>query len=298
MSGVPVALFAYARPDHLRRTVASLLRNPEAGQTALYVFCDAAKSSGQQPAVDAVRRYVDSITGFASVTIVRQPKNLGLAQSIISGVSSTLEHHESVIVLEDDLVVSPYFLSFMRDGLDTYVNDPSVASIHGYRYPVRELLPETFFLRGADCWGWATWRRAWRHFRADGQGLLTELRDRRLTRSFDLDGCYPFTQMLADQVGGRNDSWAIRWHASCYLSDMLTLYPGRSLVVNIGQDSSGTHSKSTIAFDGDLAERAVVVARIPLIASNAAREAFKRFLRPSLARRVGRALRRIVPRLK
>ncbi len=247
---------------------------------------------GPAPTSRASSRYASSsaeITGFASVTPVLREKNAGLAKSIIEGVSEVLKTHERVIVIEDDLLLSPHFLRYMNDALRLYADDRQVASIHAYCYPVRDPMPETFFLRGADCWGWATWRRAWSHFRADGAALLRELREQGLTREFDLDGAYPFTRMLADQVAGRNDSWAIRWHASAYLADMLTLYPGRSLVHNIGNDASGTHSKATSYYDVNLAQAQVAMTRIPLEVDRQAREAFVRFLRPSVWGRLRRA---------
>jgi hypothetical protein len=274
-----VLLFAYARPDHLRRTVEALQGNAEATRTDLIVYCDAAKTPRQQEAVDAVRAVAASITGFASVEVVHRPRNFGLAQSIIGGVSDTLARRGRVIVVEDDLVVSPHFLAYMNQGLDLYARDDRVASVHGYCYPTGEDLPESFFQRGADCWGWATWDRAWRHFNPDGAALLAQLRARGLTRAFDLDGSHPFTRMLQDQVDGRNNSWAIRWHASAFLADMLTLYPGRSLVENIGHDDSGTHCGTTDVFGGAASARPVRLERIPLEDCRPARDAFKRFHR-------------------
>jgi len=274
----PVVLFAYARLDHLRQTVDSLRANREAGATSLYVFCDGPKHDGHKSQIDAVRAYVDSIDGFASVTRIYRDQNLGLAQSIISGVTEILSKHDSVIVMEDDLVVSPYFLKFMNEGLELYRHQERVASIHGYCYPVKEALPDTFFLRGADCWGWATWSRAWRHFEPNGQKLLDALRRERLTRDFDMGGAYPYTKMLANQVVGRNDSWAVRWHASCFLDNMLTLYPGRSLVNNIGMDDSGTHCATTDDFDQVVAAVAVNVLPVEISVNVAARDSFARFL--------------------
>ena len=128
---------------------------------------------------------------------------------------------DKVIVLEDDLVTSPHFLQYMNDGLGIYERDDRVISIHGYSYPVHGKLPETFFLRGADCLGWATWKRGWDLFEDDGQRLLNELERRNLTRSFDFDGSYPYTQMLRDQIAGSNSSWAVRWYASAFLRDKL-----------------------------------------------------------------------------
>jgi hypothetical protein len=284
----PIVLFAYKRADHLSRCVRSLAANPEARFSHLHVYCDGPRTLADTAAVEEVRRTVKGITGFASVNPVFRERNAGLARSIIEGVTSLLERHERVIVVEDDLLLSPHFLQYMNQALDLYAGEENVASVHAYCYPVREPMPETFFLRGADCWGWATWRRAWTHFRADGAALLGELRERNLTRAFDLDGAYPFTRMLADQVGGRNDSWAIRWHASAYLRGMLTLYPGRSLVRNIGNDASGTHSKSTDEFDVDLDSVHVPVQPIPLAENTSARDAFIRFLRPSLWGRIRR----------
>ena len=292
----PVALFAYARVDHLAATVDSLLANAECKKTQLYVYCDGPRSVGHQAQTDQVRAYVDGIKGFAAVTRVYRDQNLGLARSIISGVSEVLAQHETVIVMEDDLVVSSHFLKYMNDGLWLYRDDQRVASIHGYCYPVEEELPETFFLRGADCWGWATWSRAWQHFESDGRKLLDELSRTGLKRAFDLGGAYPYTRMLKDQVAGKNDSWAIRWHAACFLKNMLTLYPGRSLVNNIGTDDSGTHCATTDHFSLVVTATPVEVSRIELLECELARKSFSRFLGAYTS--TSARIRRLLDRLK
>lgn len=293
----PVALFAYMRPDHLSTTVRTLAANPEAAHTHLTVFCDAAIRPEHQSGVDAVRNFAATIEGFASVTVVKRDRNWGLAASIIDGVTRVVREHSRVIVVEDDLMLSQHFLRYMNDALDLYSDDEKVASIHGYCYPVAEALPETFFLRGADCWGWATWHRAWCNFRADGVALLSELESRGLQHEFDMDGQYGFTRMLRDQIAGRNNSWAIRWHASCYLDGRLTLYPGRSLVHNIGNDNSGTHCDNRDDYGQTISLTPVQVQRLPLVVDASARRAFVRFFRQSHggpAVRALRALRRLL----
>ena len=279
----PIALFAYRRRDHLDATVRSLLRNPEAPQTALTIFCDGAKGETDADGVAQVRAYAATITGFASTQIVERPRNFGLAASIIDGVTATLARNDRVIVVEDDLLVSPHFLAYMNDGLERYANDEKVASIHAYIYPLHRPVPETFFLRGADCWGWATWARAWQHFRADGATLLKELKARRLTGAFDFDGAAAFTEMLENQIKGFNNSWAIRWHAATFLDGMLTLYPGRSLVRNIGNDGSGTHHAGggKDAFSTALSDTPVAINRIPVEESTQGRVAVRDFFRRS-----------------
>lgn len=275
----PIVAFAFKRPDHLRKMIESLRLNPLASRSALRLYCDAARTPDDEPGVDAVRRYAESIDGFASVTPVFRARNLGLARSIVSGVTEMLEANERVIVLEDDLALSPHFLRYMNDGLTLYAADEEVASIHAYCYPATAPLPETFFLRGADCWGWGTWRRAWQDLDLDGSALLARLRNQRLNRRFDFEGTFGYTQMLIDQIEGRNDSWAIRWHASCFLAGRLTLYPGRSLVHNGGFDSSGRHCNSTSDFDQSLSADAVAVHRLPISESVQARQAIVEFFR-------------------
>lgn len=229
----------------MKRAVSALASNELAAQTPLFVFSDGARNPEEQRKVDEVRQQAKNIAGFKSLTIIERSENIGLAASIIDGVSYLCDQYGQVIVLEDDLITSPDFLRFMNQGLRLYAGNSKVASIHGYAYPVAEgNIPESYFLRGADCWGWATWTRAWRHFEVDGAKLLKLLNDRGLAAEFDYGGDAYFLRILSDQIEGKNNSWAIRWHASAFLADMLTLYPQRSLVANSGFDDSGTHSRS------------------------------------------------------
>lgn len=260
----PIALFVYNRPDHARRTIEALAKNELAAGSDLIVYSDGPKNQAAAPRVAEVRDLLETVTGFRSLKVVTRDHNRGLAQSIISGVTETIAAHERVIVLEDDMITSPHFLRYMNEALDLYEGDDEVISIHGYVYPVGQRLPETFFLRGADCWGWATWKRGWALFEPDGRKLLSEIRQRGAERDFDFNGTYPYTGMLADQIAGRNDSWAVRWYASAFLKGKLTLYPGRSLVHNIGLDSSGAHCRSTNVLDTELAAGPPRVARVPL----------------------------------
>lgn len=242
----PIVVFAYNRPDHLTACLNSLSANPQAQASELTIFCDGPKVGEDPQKVHAVREIAHHWQGmepspFAAIHIVEQPVNRGLANSVISGVSETLASNERVIVVEDDLVVAQDFLGYMNQGLDLYESETDVISIHGFMYAVSADLGQSVFLRGADCWGWATWRRGWELFRADPQELLDELRQCEDRKEFDFNGGFPYTAMLQEQAEGKIDSWAVRWYASAFLANKLTLYPGTSLVTNIGQDSSGTN---------------------------------------------------------
>jgi len=243
----PIVLFVYNRPWHTQQTIEALQKNSLATDSELFIYSDAPKNDSAIPLVKAVREYIKSIKGFKNVSIIERRTNYGLASSIIDGVTRITNEFGKVIVLEDDLVTSPHFLNYMNDGLSLYENDENVASIHGYIYPI-DKLPETFFIKGADCWGWATWKRAWNIFEPDGKVLLEKLTSSGLQNEADFNGSYQYTKMLEDQIIGKNNSWAIRWYMSAFLEDMLTLYPGKSFVENIGNDGSGTHSEETKVF--------------------------------------------------
>lgn len=276
----PIALFAYCRPAHLAQTINALRRNPEASQSALYVFSDSAKNMAAQQGVDEVRSLLRKVEGFAAVHVVCREENYGLARNITGGVNEVLQWHPEVIVVEDDVLVAPHFLRFMNDALACYRDDTRVGSVTGYSYPVTQPLPETFFIKGADCWGWATWADRWVLYSADGPALLRELEKRKLAYAFDFDGTMGFTAMLQDQILGKNDSWAVRWHASCFLHDRLILYPGRSLVQNIGNDGSGTHVKAADdSYDVVVSTTPVRIGGIEVEESVVGRAAFCDFFR-------------------
>jgi len=296
MTLAPIVLFTYNRPWHTQQTVEALLQNAEAKDSELIVFSDGAKDEASQVKVDEVRQYLKTIKGFKSVRIVEREKNLGLAQNIISGVTEVVNEYGRVIVLEDDMVTSHYFLRYMNDALNIYENDDRVISIHGYCFPI-EGLPETFFLKGAECWGWATWKRGWNLFEPDGAKLMKAIDTNGLIDRFDLFGGYDYSGMLRNQIAGKNDSWAVRWYASALLQDKLTLYPGKSLVHNTGNDASGRHCAEVETFDVNISSSPVQVGDIAVEEDQNTLMAVSRFLKqakPRFSSRVRSKVKRIV----
>jgi hypothetical protein len=273
----PIALFVYNRLVHTKKTIDALKQNALADKSDLIIFSDGAPYEKEKQKVNDLRNYLETVSGFNSIKIVKREKNFGLANSIIDGVTTVINEYKKIIVLEDDLVTSPFFLQYMNSALTQYQDNPKVASIHGYVYPVESKLPETFFLRGADCWGWATWERAWNLFNPNPVELLNDLTNYKLLNEFDINGTTHNVKMLKNQARGKVDSWAIRWHASIFLKNMFTLYPGKSLVQNIGTDGEGTHTNSTNVYKVVLSQKNIEVNEIPVEQNEAALKAFEKF---------------------
>jgi len=249
----PIALFVYNRPHHTRKTLESLMANAEFSDSLLYVFCDGAKRKKDTALVRETRELIRSYK-LDNATIIEREENMGLANSIITGVTELCNKYGRVIVVEDDLYLSPYFLKYMNTALDTYEEYDEVMHISGYMFPVRGQLPDTFFYRATSCWGWGTWKRAWDKFEPDAHTLLAGFKNRKKRREFDIQGSMKYYRMLILQVIGMSDSWAIRWYASVFLNNGLCLHPGKSLVNNIGHDDSGVHSDCTNVYDVNVSE--------------------------------------------
>ena len=253
----PIVLFVFNRPDHTRMTLEALADNPEFLESHLFIYCDGARNDAETVQVEETRQLVRDWP-HPNKTVIERDRNLGLANSVISGVTQQCEKYGRVIVLEDDLVTSSSFLRYMNNALDMYENDDRVISIHGYSYPI-EGLPETFFLKATGCWGWATWKRGWDLFEPDGTQLLADLKKKKKIDKFNFYGSFNYSKMLKDQISGANDSWAVRWYASAFLQDKLTLHPGRTLVFNIGFDGDGTHCGTHSRYDSCISNEKVRV---------------------------------------
>lgn len=247
----PIALFVFNRPWHTRQTVEALQNNILANESDLFIYADGAKYAKDQKKVQEVREYIKTVTGFKSVTVIERDRNLGLAASIISGITEIINTYGRIIVLEDDLITSRYFLQYMNEALSKYASIEKVMHIAGYMFPVKgaATLPDTFFYRNTSCWGWGTWKRAWDAFDQDAAKQLDKIRERGLMNEFDIIGTINCSGMLRDQANGKLDSWAIRWYASVFLQNGLCLHPAYSLVNNIGHDGTGVHCGSTNAYE-------------------------------------------------
>lgn len=246
----PIIIFVYKRIDHLKKTINSLSKNTLSKKTDLYIFSDGPKFSHELQEINKVRKFCSKISGFRSVTIFSRKKNLGLSRSIVQGVSKIFKIKKKAIILEDDMQCDKYFLDYMNYYLSKYQKENKVISIHGYNYPIKESkkIPNFFFLKGADCWGWATWSDRWKLYNDNGKFLANEIKKKNLINEFNFYNTFDYFQMLLNSISSKNDSWAIKWYASAFLKNKLTLYPKKSLIKNIGMDGSGRHSLKTNAF--------------------------------------------------
>jgi hypothetical protein len=238
----PLVMFAYHRPMHADRALDSLARCRRLDRCAVHIYCDGPEDPQAMARVAEARDVVREWAGRLPASVVERKEHMGLARSIVSGVTELCERHGRVIVLEDDHVVSADFVDYMLEALDRYEDEESVHQISGFMFPVdHPPRPDAFFLPLTTTWGWATWWRAWRKFDFHAEDAEARLADPATRRRFDFYDSYPFARLLADRIAGRNDSWGILWWWTVFKQDGLALHPRRPLVFNDGFDGTGRH---------------------------------------------------------
>lgn len=246
----PIVLFVYNRPCHTQQTVKALQRCERASESELYIFADGPKECASeeiQQKITEVRQYIHSIEGFRSIHIEESSKNKGLANSIITGVSKVIEKCGKVIVIEDDLIVHPFFLRFMNEALDFYQGDSRIYSIGGFNYGFNvptNYRKDIYIVHRSESKGWGTWANRWKDVDWDITDSVTFFSHDKEIKKFNRGGI-DMSGMLQRQLNGQIDSWAIRWDYHLYKHNAFCLRPIKTFAKNIGFDGSGVHSGSS-----------------------------------------------------
>ena len=262
----PIVLFTYNRPKHTKKTLEALIANELAKDSELFVYQDglqpACKNSVRDrqkkgastnmtdmvQAHNEVREYIESIMRenaakgyFKRVEFIQREQNLGLADSIIDGVSTIINTYGKIIVLEDDIVTSPVFLQYCNAALNHYKNDKRVWSISAWNYPIdTQGLEDSFFWRIPHCWGWASWSDRWQHVHRDIAWFDRNF-DEKDKFYIDIDGSAKFFEHFLLNKSGKLKTWAIFNYLVAYKHHALTLMPKVSYIVQSGFDGSGVH---------------------------------------------------------
>jgi len=247
----PIALFVYNRPSHTKQTLSYLKRNKLFNDSELYIFCDGPKADAtneQMAKIDELHSLFNAENLPNIAQLIKQEKNIGLANSITFGINKVFELHEKVIVIEDDILTSPDFLEYMNKALNHYENEERVMHISGFIPPINtnKIKEDYVFVKNASCWGWGTWKKAWANFPKSDEEIAKQIPNLN-KRDFDYGNNYH--RMLNRALKKEIDSWAIKWYYAIYQKKGLCLHPIKSLTKNIGLDNSGIHSSKSHLLD-------------------------------------------------
>lgn len=245
MKYAPIALFVYNRPKHLKKTLNSLKKNPETRMSTIYIFSDSFKNKDllNKKKVEEVRKIIKKINFFKKKIIIERKKNFGLKKNILTGISSVLRKHSNIVILEDDLIVSKFFLKYMNEALVKFKNFKRVWHISAWNYDIKEnnYEKDAFFITNMNCWGWGTWKDRWIKLNTKSKYYIKKFGNKDKYK-FNLDGSFENFSQIIRNHNKTLSSWAIFWNATIFLNKGLCLNPIKSLTLNIGQDLSGTNT--------------------------------------------------------
>jgi GR25 family glycosyltransferase involved in LPS biosynthesis len=237
----PIILFAFNRPNHTAITLQALQTADLANMSELYVFLDGPRNDIDKQKINETLCEIQKASIFRRVVIKQRVENIGLARNICEGIDEVFTKHNAAIILEDDVVVSKNFLSFMNSALTYYSAEKKIWHIAAYNLSIEsDDETRTFFWRAMSCWGWATWRDRWAHFKKEPSSLINSFSKQDIY-SFNLDGSEDFWSQVLANYSGKINTWAVFWYATIFQNDGLCLNPVVSLVKNIGFDGSGVH---------------------------------------------------------
>jgi hypothetical protein len=248
MELAPIIIFSYNRPSHLKKTLNSLKKNKLSKKSKVYFFSDGPKTKNltELKKINLVRKIIKNTKNFKCKEFFFHKKNVGLKKNILNGVTKILKKHKKVIILEDDIIVTKYFLDFMNQSLSFYTNKKKIWHISGWNYDLglkREHRndKDAFFIKNMNCWGWGTWRNRWDKLIVDPNFFYKKMNKKDI-ENFNLSNSINNWSQLMRNKNKTLKTWAIYWNATIFYYKGLCLNPKISMINNIGMDGSGTNS--------------------------------------------------------
>ena len=265
----PITLITYNRPFHTYKTLEALSKNFQAKDADLYVYSDGPKGSKDAEQIDLTLKVIQRFNkSFNKIIVSKSDKNNGTAKNMRDALKSIFFEHKvsASIILEDDIITSKDFLFFMNSSIDKYKESKNIWHVSGFNYPVIDknsdsFVHDAFFWRGMTCWGWATWKDRYESFENDilakDPFFLKSIFTEEMKKKFQLDlekseSSLDWWQQVEDNASNKIYSWAIFWYAYIFRNDGLCLNPVKTLVNNIGFDSSATNCVGDDIYQSDL----------------------------------------------
>ncbi len=244
----PIIFFCFNRADKTKLALDALLKNDLAKDSEIYIFCDGPRNIKDLKQIAEVHRVVDELEGFAAQHVIKRPTNHGSQFSIIFGINQVLKQHDSIIVVEDDIITNKNFLKFTNEALEFYKHDPEVWCVSGFNYPQnvikypKEYREDIFFVRGKNSsWGWGSWRERWQKIDFEISDYDDFVKNKKLVKEFNRAGSN-MSDMLRMQKQGKINAWDIQMSYTMFKNNGYTVHSLRPLTKNIGFDASGTHT--------------------------------------------------------
>lgn len=242
----PVLFLVFNRLDTTKQVFEAIRK---AQPPRLYVASDGARTNreGEAEKVQGVREYiVNNIDWDCEVKTLFREKNLGCRIAVSTAIDWFFDNEEQGIILEDDCLPHPTFFRYCQDLLKHYKDDERIMAISGDNFQFGKKRGEYsyYFSCYNHCWGWASWRRAWKLYDHDMKNWDNLHEGDWLLNLGNKNFQKYWKRIFAVAYSQKIDSWAYRWTFSCWIQNGLTILPNVNLISNIGFNQDGTHTIS------------------------------------------------------
>jgi hypothetical protein len=233
-----IAIFCYNRPGHLNNLLETLQRN-ETKDHKIYLYVDGPKNFHDSIMQIKIREILEKRSSLEFESICFRNSNLGLNHSIRQGVDEILKKHDSIIVLEDDLLLDSFFISYMNSALELYYDYKNIGTVSGYSFVSFSKMQKNNLVLSSrhSSWGWGTWKDRWENIDWSVLSNNGTSKAYLLFKSLTLGPDYP--GMIRKYQKGKIQSWSLPFDISCYFNKMMCIHPRKNLVINNGFDGTG-----------------------------------------------------------
>lgn len=241
----PVLFLIFNRPDTTQK-VFNAIRQAKPKQ--LFVAADGPREGKEveKEKCKQVKRIVEQVDWDCEVETLFRDKNLGCKIAVSFAIDWFFKNVEEGIILEDDCLPSQSFFWFCQELLEYYQNDTRVMHISGDNFQFGRIRGEGsyYFSKYSHVWGWATWRRAWKHYDVNMKNFVKFKREGQINNIFNIEQQRSYwSKIFQLTYEGKIDSWGYIWTYTCFINNGLSVLPNVNLVSNIGFNRDSLHTK-------------------------------------------------------
>jgi len=242
----PVLFIIFNRPDTTQKVFNAI---KQAKPRQLFVAADGPRENkeGEKEKCEQVRKIIEQVDWDCKVYKNYSDVNLGCKVRPSSGIDWFFEKVGEGIILEDDCLPSQSFFWFCQELLDYYSNDTRIMNISGsnFQFGRKRGGGTYYFSKYIECWGWATWRRAWKYFDVNMTNFEKFKTENQIKNIFQIKQQQKYWMNIFQiTCDGKIDAWDYQWLYTCLINHGLCIMPNVNLVSNIGFGSDSTHTKN------------------------------------------------------
>ena len=242
----PILLLTFNRPELTKQLLDKIkIVKPK----DIFVACDGSRENvkDEDKKVNQVRKIIkESINWECKTRFLFQENNLGCKKAVSQAIDWFFDEVEEGIILEDDCIPNVSFFRYCDELLDKYKENEKIMCITGDNFQFNNIRGDAsyYFSVFSHCWGWATWRRAWKHFDVTMETFPKFQKTKQITNIFDTKKIQKYWENVFKKVyAGEINSWAYIWMYTCWINNGLTCLPNKNLVSNMGFGSNSTHTR-------------------------------------------------------